>query len=170
MSGGEEYVRRADELVCGLEEHFRRYTVSCERQREAGGVGDNFLRMFRHWISYNAKRVEPMHADFLEELQKQVNALSAALTELEEIDPRACRRLAARAVSLLMAPQPEGVKSDCQWYLLVAEYQCGPLFSHLSREDLEYWRDEMLRRTPRRMMYPKQLELLQTAEKLLEQK
>lgn len=169
MSGGEECVRRADELVCGLEEHFRRYTAACERQKESGGFGDNLLRMFRHWISYNAKRAEPVHADFLEGLQAQVQALSAVLDELEAYDQRACRRLAARAVALLMAPQPEGVKSDCQWYLLVAEYQCGPLFAYLTREDLEHWRDEMLRRTPRRMMYPKQLELLETAEKLLEQ-
>ena len=52
-------------------------------------------------------------------------------------------------------------------YLLAAEYQCAPLLPYLPREALERWRAELLRRTPRRMIFPKERELLARIETLM---
>ena len=153
----------AGELVRRLEEHYRAYAGGTDRPEEKKG----FARLFRHWVSYNAQSIEPVHQGFLDGASALAEELAAALEPLAAARPEESRALAARAVGLMLEPKPQGVKSDREWYLTAAEYTCAPLLPFLSREELGRQKDAMLARTPRRMMYPKQLELLERAEALL---
>ncbi|NLU52282.1 MAG: hypothetical protein GXX10_05410 [Clostridiaceae bacterium] len=58
-------------------------------------------------------------------------------------------------------------KTTAEWYMTVAEYQCFPLLPYLSREDLKHFHDLMLKRVPKRMMYPRQRQLVAQMEELL---
>lgn len=170
MSTAEQQAVQAGAVLAQLEEHYARYPEEYARQAAQGGVGRNFARMFRRWLSYNDQAAGPLHIAFLEGTAALTGELAGLLAELEQSDPLVSRELAMRGVALLLTPKPKGSMSECEWYMTAAEYHCAVLLPYLSREDLEYWRSEMLRRTPRRMMFPKQLELLEQAEKLLKEK
>lgn len=127
--------------------------------------GKGFLRLFRHWVSYNPQSISPRDAAFLKESERLTTALAEALAEAP---PPAGKEIASRAVRLLLNPPAVETHRDRAWYLLAAGYPSGQLFPYLSQSELRLVRDDMLARTPRRMMYPKQLELLDRAEALLD--
>lgn len=134
----------------------------------AKGAGSGFARIFRHWLSYNAERIEAEDSRFLNEVARLTKDLAELLISLSQEDPAAARRIAAGAVGELLFFGPAKPLTDRDWYLTAAGYESERLFPHLSREDLGWVRDEMCRRTPRRLMLPRQLELLKAVETLLE--
>lgn len=154
---------QAEEILTRLEAHIDAYTRQVEPAGEQG-----FARLFRGWFTCDPRSVEPVHARFLETLSELVGELAGALAELAPRCPEESRSAAARAAALLLAPPPDHIQSDKKWYLQVAAYQCRPILPWLSRTDLQSWRDELLGRTPRRLMYPKELELVSAMEDLLE--
>jgi hypothetical protein len=154
----------AERLVAQLEQHYQDYREGKGRT----GRKKNLLGMLSHWIAYDAEEVAPQHEEFLTGITRITEDLAAQLSECPEEDRCAGSALALRAVDLLLQPKPRQPQGDRDWYLMLAEYSAGPLLRFLSREEVERQRTRMLAQTPRRLMYPKQLELLETAEQLLE--
>ena len=154
----------AERLVAQLEQHYRDYREGKGRTARK----KNLLGMLSHWIAYDAEEVAPQHEQFLDGIARITEDLAAQMNELSEEEQCAGSALALRAVELLLQPKPRQPQRDRDWYLMLAEYSAGPLLRFRSREEVEQQREKMLAQTPRRLMYPKQLELLETAEQLLE--
>lgn len=158
---------QAEALLEDIRAHYRRYAEDCRGLSASGAPGRSLARLFRHWISYDPQAAEPVHTAFLDGLSALVEELAGVLEAGVREDPAACQAAACQAVELLLDPRPRGAGADHASYLLAAEYQCAPLLPYLPREALERWRAELLRRTPRRMMFPKERELLARIETLM---
>lgn len=154
----------AERLAAQLSELCRNYASGNHEKR----AGSAFARIFRHWISYDAGRIEAEDSRFLNEAGRLTYDLAEALASLSQEDLAAAQRIAAGAVGGLLFSGPAKPLTDRDWYLTAAGYESEKLFLYLSREDLSRVRDEMCRRTPRRLMFPRQLELLKAVETLLE--
>ena len=77
------------------------------------------------------------------------------------------KALAEQAVRSLLAEKSEALPNDRRLYLIAAEPLCAPLLPLLDRDALARRREEMLRITPRRLMFPRQLALLEEMDRLL---
>ena len=153
-------------LADRLEEHYRTYAFETlgEPPRAKG-----FARLFRRWFSYNAQDIEPVHRDFLEETESLAGRLADAVAALAPEEAEEGRRQADRAVGLMLGEKPGEIPGDRQLYLTAAEALCTPLLSCLDRTQLSRQRDGMVARTPRRLMFPRQRELLEEMERLLKE-
>lgn len=127
-----------------------------------------FARLFRRWFTYNAQDIEPIHKAFLEETEALVGELAAGLAALPAREAAEGRAEAERAVAAMLAAKPAEIPNDRRLYLVAAEALCAPLLPLLDREALARRREEMLRVTPKRLMFPRQRELLAEMERLLE--
>lgn len=148
-----------------LEAHYRDYAL--------GPLGEppkpkGFARLFRRWFTYNAQDIEPVHKDFLDGTQGLVRELAEAVAALPPAEAAEGRRTAERAVEGMLGEKPQGIPNDRVLYLVAAEGLCAPLLPLLDREGLVRQRDGMLARTPKRLMFPRQLELLEEMERLLD--
>lgn len=157
-------IREAEELLQKLEKHYSDYQEGKGRRPRKKG----FLQLLSHWVSYDAQDIAPYHEDFLMGVTRRAEALAEALNSLSPEEQAEGNRLALRAVELLLQPKPQQPQNDRDWYLMTAEYSAAPLLPFLSCEELQVQRDNMLAQTPRKLMYPKQLELLETVEELME--
>lgn len=153
----------AEELLRQLEQHCSDYEAGKGMRPDKKGL----LQILSHWVAYDAQNIAPYHEDFLLGVNRLTERLAETLAGLAEGERAAGGQVAARAVELLLRPKPQQPRNDRDWYLMTAEYAAAPLLPFLSAEELQTHRDNMLARTPRRLMYPKQLELLEQAEKLL---
>lgn len=151
-------------LKARLEDHLSAYARGTVGQPpQAKG----FARLFRRWFSYNAQDIEPVHKDFLEGTEALVNQLAAAVAELSAEEEDRGKALAEQAVRSLLAEKSEALPNDRRLYLIAAEPLCAPLLPLLDRDALARRREEMLRITPRRLMFPRQLALLEEMDRLL---
>ncbi len=153
-------------LADRLEAHYRAYAL--------GPLGEppkakGFARLFRRWFTYNAQDIEPVHQEFLEGTESLAVQLAAAAAALPPEEAEEGRKLADRAVGLMLGEKPAQVPSDRQLYLVAAEALCAPLLSCLDRTQLARQRDGMVARTPRRLMFPRQRELLEEMERMLKE-
>lgn len=157
-------VLEAEELLHQLETHYSDYKAGKGHRPEKKGI----LRMFSRWITYDVQDIAPQHEDFLDGVAQLSGKLANVLERLTGDDCMTGNALAVRAVELLLQPKPQQPQNDRDWYLMTAEYSAEPLLKFLPRDELQRQRDNMIARTPRRLMYPKQLQLLEAAEKLLD--
>ena len=147
-----------------LEEHYRAYVLA---YREQPPKPKGFGKLFRRWFTYNAQEIEPVHQQFLEGTEALVRELAEAVAALPDEDKAAGVEAADRAVSLMLGEKPDGLPNDRRLYLIAAEALAAPLLPLLDRERLRSQRDRMLALTPKRLMFPRQLELLGEMEGLL---
>lgn len=160
MSNREIERLQAEDLVNQLESHYKHYTQLPEnlpKQRDFG-------RLFQGWFSNNEEQSEPVHQAFLSKTETLCRQLSQTLDKLE---PKISEPLALRAAQLVLVHNCICIDRDRSSYLTAAEYLCMPLLPYLSLQGLDDLRRAMLARTPRRMMFPKQLEVLQACETLI---
>ena len=143
-------------LKARLEDHLSAYARGTAGQPPQP---KGFARLFRRWFSYNAQDIEPVHKDFLEGTEALVNQLAAAVAELSAEEEDRGKALAEQAVRSLLAEKSEALPA--------AEPLCAPLLPLLDRDALARQREEMLRITPRRLMFPRQLALLEEMDRLL---
>ena len=149
-----------------LEDHFRAYAFEyLTRPPQAKG----FARLFRRWFTYNDQDIEPVHKAFLDGTEALAKELAAAVSALGP-EEAAGRTAAERAVALMLGEKPQGIPNDRRLYLIAAEALCAPLLPLLDREALARRREAMLAATPKRLMFPNQLALLQELERLLGEK
>jgi hypothetical protein len=157
--------KRAEELLGQLDRHCFDYLEKCRRQENSKS---KIAKLFGKWFtSFDPSSSDSMHQEFLAGIERIVSELAIVLKQTEQKDIALCHTVARKAVSRLMGQKPAREKTTADWYLTVAEYQCSPLLPYLSREDLKRCRDLLLERVPRRMMFPKQRQLLEQIEEIM---
>ena len=147
-----------------LEAHYRDYAL--------GPLGQppqpkGFARLFRRWFTYNDQDIEPVHKEFLDGTEALTKELAAAVAALAPEEAEGGRAAAEQAAALMLGEKPQGIPNDRRLYLIAAEALCAPLLPLLDREALVRRREAMLETTPKRLMFPKQLELLEEMERLI---
>ena len=150
-----------------LEEHYRAYIRA---YREQPPKPKGFGKLFRRWFTYNAQEIEPVHQQYLEGAEALTKELAEAVAALPDEDRAAGAEAADRALSLMLGAKPEDLPNERRLYLIAAEALAAPLLSLTDRDRLARQRDQMLALTPKRFMFPKQLELLAEMERLLGEK
>lgn len=159
---------QAEELLHQLNRHYADYLEKYQDQQRSQSL---FAKLFGKWFtSLEPSSADSLHQDFLAGVERIVSGLTATLKQLELSDPHLCQTLAEKAVDRLMMPKPEKEKTQAEWYMAIAEYQAEPLLPYLSREALQRHRDLLLKRVPKRMMYPRQRQLLERVEELIKVK
>ena len=165
MSQLEDNLTRADGLVRDLEESYARFAqrsvdLAEERAEAKRGIAGFFRTVFSP-----SQEVEPAHEQFLQQTEALTLALAGALESLPEGAERA--GLARRAAVCVLAPRPAIEKSPEEWFMTAAEAFALPLLPFLSPEALGECRENMLRLTSRRFLFPKQKEVLDQIDLLL---
>lgn len=158
-----------EELLIRLDDIYRNYIEkSSSHEKSFRGMS----RLFKRWFSsYNPGVTEPVHQEFLEGVTDITGHLTLLLGRLSQEDPAMCNVYAVRAAECILAPKkPDSKKAAADWNMTIAEYQFAPLLPYLAWQDLKRIRDAQLKSTPRGMMLPKQREMLQTMENLLQKK
>ena len=150
-----------------LEAHYRAYT---QGDRDQPPKPKGFGKLFRRWFTYNAQEIEPVHREFLEGAEALTKELAEAVAALPEGEKASGIEAADRALTLMLGEKPQDLPNDRRLYLVAAEALAAPLLPLLDREKLARQRDRMLTLTPRRLMFPRQLELLAEMERLLGEK
>lgn len=150
-----------------LEDHYRAYAFEyLTRPPQAKG----FARLFRRWLAYNAQDIQPADKEFLDGAESLARELAGAAAALPPEEAEGGREAAEQAVALMLGEKPQDMPNDRRLYLIAAEALCAPLLPLLDREALARQRETMLKNTPKRLMFPKQLELLAEMDRLLEEK
>ena len=150
-----------------LEEHYRAYIRA---YREQPPKPKGFGKLFRRWFTYNAQEIEPVHQAFMEGAETLARELAEAVAALPDGEKASGIEAADRALTLMLGEKPQDLPNDRRLYLVAAEALAAPLLPLLDREKLARQRDRMLTLTPRRLMFPRQLELLAEMERLLGEK
>ncbi len=123
-------------------------------------------RLFAGWfMGFNPLAANPSHQAFLTEVERIIAELVSVLEKTEPRHPAASTGDAARAVAILLSPKPAREKTSVDWTLTAAEYQVVRLLPYLASDELKSTRAMLLKRTPKRLMFPKQLELIKTIDK-----
>lgn len=160
--------KQAEDLLGQLDRYYSEYL---ERYRQQEKSKSKIAKLFGKWFtSFEPTSSDSMHQEFLNGIERIVSGLAMILNNLKQKNPQYCQSVAGKAVGRIMTPKPAREKTTAEWYMTVAEYQCFPLLPYLSREDLEHFHDLMLERVPRRMMYPRQRQLVEQMEELLNAK
>lgn len=149
-------------LLGQLSEVYSNYQNNDKQLKAKHGI----TRLFRKWfISYNPTVVDTMHQEFLDNVEGIIEQLCIALEQLSYDAKELCNDYAAKVVNLMLAPKPTKYKTTVEWYMTIAEYQCACLLPYLAQDELIQIKNKWLERLPRRLMYPKQRELLKHMEK-----
>lgn len=165
---GQSPEERAEDLLGQLDRHYVDYLERYQQQQNSKG---NMSRLFVNWFtSFEPAASDSMHQDFLTGIEQLIAELTLVLAQLEQESPQRCRTFAGQAVCRLLKSRPAKEKTTADWYMTVAEYQCSPLLPYLSKEDLKHYHDLMLERVPRRLMFPKQKQLLEQMEAIMDAK
>jgi hypothetical protein len=103
-----------------------------------------------------------MFTDFLKSVQELLSELAEALGGA---DAGARSAVALDAAEMMLKVKPINEKSQAEWYMVGAEYSFSALIPLTPPDTLKAIRDAYVRGTPRRMMYPRQRELLKLMER-----
>lgn len=159
-------LENAQQLLASLRTAFAGYATHNEAQRQALKASrKGFAGFFRGMFSPGAV-MEREDQDFMDDAAALAGRLAAALSRLPEGEQR--RALAVEAVELYLSPKPRDDKTPQDWFMTAAEASCMPLLPYLPSGELSRFRDAILSGTPRRFLFPKQAELLQEIESLLQ--
>jgi len=156
---------QAKDLLVQLDRLYSDYLEKYQQQEKSKS---KVAKLFGKWFaSFEPTLSDSMHQEFLAGIERVIKELAMTLNSLKQENLQLCHSIAGKAVSRLMMPKPANEKTTAEWYMTVAEYQCFPLLPYLSREDLKHFHDLMLKRVPKRMMYPRQRQLVAQMEELL---
>ena len=149
------------------------YAEYIEKNRQYEERQDKSIgKIFSRWFSGSDPfATDPIHQEFLDNIDKIVMELTIPLSQLQQDAPEFCNDIAETAVRRLMAPQlpDRQPRSTGEWYMTVAEYQSAPLLPYLELKVMENLRSEMFK-IPKRMMFPKQKKFFEKFEEILEEK
>lgn len=132
--------------------------AAAAREKPKATLSGIFDRWFR---SSTASEPEPMFTDFIKTVQQLLSELAEALGEADEEERSAA---ALDAAGLMLRVKPVNEKSQAEWYMVAAEYSFSELVPLTPQETLKAIRDAYVRGTPKRMMYPRQRDLLKRME------
>ena len=125
---------------------------------EALSEGSIFDRWFR---SSTSTEPEPMFTEFLKSVQELLSELAESL---RGADNEERSQVALDAARLMLRVKPVNEKSQAEWYMVAGEYSFSALIPLTPKDTLKSIRDAYVRGTPKRMMYPRQRELLKLME------
>lgn len=149
----------APEIIRQMEAQYQALTVNDrEREKTQKGLGVVFDKWFR---SASPTEPEPLYADFLLSVQTLANQLADALCGLDAEERGKC---AVAAAKIMLRPKPVDQKTQAEWFMVAAEYSFSALIPYLPADAIAKIRDEYVRDTPKRMMYPRQRDLLKLME------
>ena len=166
--GDDSSGKDASVLLKALDEVYQAYI-----QTNAGGKSKKrgIADLFKRWFSgFNPLEVQPAHHMFLDEVGRIVSDLAYALAGIKSENPELSAVYAGNALDIMLASKSGREKTTAEWYLTVAEYQCEPLLQYASTDKLRSARSVLLKRTPKRLMFPKQRELIKSIESLIQEK
>ena len=160
--------KKADHLIGRLQNLYAEYL---EKNRKIEETNKSIAKLFEKWIrGYDSAASDSMHQDFLDGIEKIVSDLVPLLEEIQKDKPDLCSDLAERAVRRIMVPKSKSrPKTNAEWFMTVAEYQCAPLLPFLKLEIMEEIRGKMFV-VPKRMMFPKEREFFEEFEAILKAK
>jgi hypothetical protein len=129
---------------------------------EAAGARENpkvtLPGIFERWFrSSTATEPAPMFTDFIKSVQEILVELAQALGGADAGERSAS---AFAAAEIMLRVKPVNEKSQAEWYMVAAEYSFSELVPLTPPDTLKAIRDAYVRGTPRRMMYPRQRDLL----------
>ncbi len=161
------YAEQGALLIERLFTTYREYNEKAYDQKQKRGFG----RLFGKWIS----RQDPLvisqdNKEFLGAIASIVDELTSILASLEGSEPFLCSEYACKALEIMLSQKPSKGESEAEWYLIVAEYQSTALLGYASADDLARFRDRLLERTPKRLMLPKQREMLASMTTMIHKK
>ncbi len=162
----DEPLAQAEQLLADLSGIYSDFTdKNTEEDRTAA---KRITRLFTKWFSgFNPLSANPDQQAFLDEVQRIATQLASLFEDAILAYPDACRSDAARAVSIMMPSRPTRERTAEDWSLTAAEYHIASFLPYLSQEELSNIHAKLLKRTPKRLMLPKQLELLKMIDKRL---
>lgn len=153
----------AAEIVGQLRSAYQAFQeLAGEKEKSKTGVTGFLGKLFQ---SAGSSEPEPHCAEFLAKVQALVGQLETAL---RGADADARDALVSEAADIMLSAKPIENKSPAEWYMVAAEYGFSALIGHLSRTALQAIRDDYVSRYPKRMMYPRQRELLKLMEQALQ--
>lgn len=126
-----------------------------------------FSRLFRRWLSYSEQETEPIHRDFLSGVTALTEELAQTGATLPPEDRQEAGKLAERALACLLQTPPAGLPNERKVYLAAVQAAGVPLLPLLDQVQLARQRDALLAQTPRRLLFPRQRELLEEMERKL---
>lgn len=119
------------------------------------GILDRWLR------SPAPSEPEPMFTEFLKDVDALVKELAEALAGADAGERDASALDAAR---IMLASKPVNEKSQAEWYMVAAEFSFEALIPLIAPDTLKAIRDGYVRGTPKRVMFPRQRDLLKRME------
>jgi len=141
------------------------YAAYTQNAFEGSGRKRGVTRLFRRWFaSFDPMAVQPVHQAFLDDVERIVKDLARALESIQAEFPEKTAAYAAQALDIIFSSKPSRQKTTAEWYVTVSEYQSEMLLPYASPDKLQSVRIDMLRRTPKRLMFPKQRQLLDAIE------
>lgn len=161
--------KQAEYLIDKLYEHYDNYIEKSYRYEQEN---KSITKLFEKWFrGFDSSASDSMHQEFLDGIDKIVTQLSEQLKQIQQDAPDLCSDFAEKAVRRLMAPkiprnQP---RSNAEWYMTIAEYQCATLLPYLKLEVMEELRGTIFK-VSRRMMFPKEREFFDEFERILKAK
>ena len=139
------------------------YSTYANRQPQKKGLKD----MFSKWVRNDAGQIDPADKEFLKNVEGLIEKLDKSLSKIAGVDRSHSEKLCGRALSIIFAPKSAKETNDTERYLTASEYLAPVLFEHASRDDLHRIRKELLDRIPKRLMFPKQRELVDVLDQML---
>lgn len=147
------------EILDRLETRYQAlFEAAGSREKPKISLAGIFDRWFRSPVP---SEPEPMFTDFLKTVQALVQELAETIRQAGAEEKHEAALAAAR---IMLSPKPVNDKSQAEWYMIAAEYSFEALLPLLAPETLRTIRDGYVRGTPKRMMYPRQRELLNRME------
>ena len=158
----EKTVRGAEDAALAILQKYEAYTDhmrALERKT-------TMLDTLKGWImGGSVASRDKANQTFYQEVEVLVRELCAAL---ETAETETASRSSAQAARVILAPRPVKSTSASDWMLTAAQGHAIALIPYLEREVLQQLRDEYRKAYPKRMMLPKQREVLAAMERRLE--
>jgi hypothetical protein len=145
----------AREILDQLQAKYRSFEMDAGKHEK---VQTGLAGIFGKWLrSTTPAEPEPLYAEFLSTVQTLVTQLAEALRDVSAGERDESIQVAAK---LMLAAKPMDSKTQAEWYMVAAEHSFCVLIPLLTPGMLQSIRDAYLKSTPKRMMFPRQLDLL----------
>ena len=153
---------KPQEILNRLEARYEALSEAAgAREKPKVTLGSIFDRWFR---SSTTTEPEPMFTEFLKSVQELLSELAESL---RGADKEERSQVALDAARLMLRVKPVNEKSQAEWYMVAGEYSFSALIPLTPKDTLKSIRDAYVRGTPKRMMYPRQRELLKLMEEAI---
>jgi len=144
-----------ERLLTDLNKIYSKYADKCSQTVAKRGFF-NFGKMF----GGNSADSVNDHI-FLEDLGDCISELAKVFSQVcqngQGKQKEICSIYADKALKILFVPKPKESKTDYERYLAIGEYYGSAIFTYASIELLNNIHKQMIDRTPRKLMLPKEL-------------